>query len=115
MPAEIGDIISKALEKDRDARYERAIEMYRDIRRVLKGVETEELTVELSDFIMKMMREQVTNSEKLIEKVKILNVQEVVQNLGIKKVNCQDFIVGQTKKIYGRSSCYRSATSPISR
>ena len=99
IPVEIGDIISKALEKDRDNRYERAIEMYRDIRRVLKGVETDELSVELSDFILKMMRESIANSEKLIEKVKVLNVQEVLQTPGLKKINCQDFIVGQVKNI----------------
>ena len=99
IPAEIADIISKALEKDRDNRYERAIEMYRDIRRVLKGVETDELSVELSDFIMKMMRESVANSEKLIEQVKTLNVQEIQQNRAIRKVNCQDFIVGQVKNL----------------
>ena len=102
VPAEIGDIISKALEKDRDNRYERAIEMYRDIRRVLKGIETDELTVELSDFILKMMREAIANSEKLIEKVKVLNVQEVLQTPGMKKVSCQDFIVGQVKNIAGQ-------------
>lgn len=97
VPAELGDIISKALEKNRDNRYERAIEMYRDIRRVLKGIETDELSVELSDFILKIMRENVANSERLIEKVKTLNVQEVLQTQGIKKVTCQDFIVGQVK------------------
>ncbi len=99
VPVEIGDIISRALEKDRDARYERAIEMYRDIRRVLKGIETDELSVELSDFILKMMREAIAGSEKLIEKVKTLNVQEIVQVPGIKKVSCQDFIVGQVKNL----------------
>ena len=99
VPAEIGDIISKALEKDRDNRYDRAIEMYRDIRRVLKGVETDELSVELSDFILKMMRESVAGSEKLIEKVKTLTVQEVGQTPGIRKINCQDFIVGQSKNL----------------
>ena len=99
VPAEIGDIIAKALEKDRDNRYERAIEMYRDIRRVLKGVETDELSVELSEFILKMMRESVANSEKLIEKVKTLTVQDVGQTQGIRKITCQDFIVGQTKNL----------------
>ncbi|MBQ4178120.1 MAG: PEGA domain-containing protein, partial [Elusimicrobia bacterium] len=99
VPAEIGDIIAKALEKDRDNRYDRAIEMYRDIRRVLKGVETDELSVELSEFILKMMRESVANSEKLIEKVKTLNVQDVGQTQGIRKITCQDFIVGQTRNL----------------
>ena len=99
VPSEIADVISKALEKDRDNRYERAIEMYRDIRRVLKGVETDELSVELSDFIMRMMRDAVASSEKLIEKVKTLNVQEIQQNNAIRKVNCQDFIVGQVKNL----------------
>jgi hypothetical protein len=46
-----------------------------------------------------MMRESVANSEKLIEKVKTLNVQEIVQTPGIKKVSCQDFIVGQVKNL----------------
>lgn len=109
IPAEIADVISKALEKDRDNRYERAIEMYRDIRRVLKGVETDELAVELSDFIMKMMRESVANSEKLIEKVKSLNVQEIQQNNAIRKINCQDFIVGQVKNLSSQQ-----AGSPVS-
>ena len=94
-PPELGDIIAKALEKDRDARYERAIEMYRDIRRVLKGVETDELTVELSDFIFKMAKEALAKSEKLIENVKNLDIGEIEKNPKIFKVLCNDFIVGQ--------------------
>lgn len=94
-PPELGDIIAKALEKDRDARYERAIEMYRDIRRVLKGVETDELTVELSDFIFKMAKEALAKSEKLIENVKNLDIGEIEKNPKIYKVLCNDFIVGQ--------------------
>lgn len=95
IPPELGDIIAKALEKDRDARYERAIEMYRDIRRVLKGVETDELTVELSDFIFKMAKDALAKSEKLIENVKNLDIAEVEKNPKIYKVLCNDFIVGQ--------------------
>ncbi|MDD5101952.1 MAG: serine/threonine-protein kinase, partial [Endomicrobiaceae bacterium] len=96
MPAEIGDIIAKALEKDKDKRYDRAIEMYRDIRRVLKGVETDELTVELSDFILKIMRDVMLKSEKMIENVKNLNIQDIEKNNRIPKVRCNDFIVGQS-------------------
>ena len=92
---ELGDIISKALEKDRDSRYERAIEMYRDIRRVLKGVETDELTVELSDFIFKMSKDALAKSEKLIENVKNLDIGEIERNRKIYKITCNDFIVGQ--------------------
>ncbi len=95
IPPELGDIISKALEKDRDARYERAIEMYRDIRRVLKGVETDELTVELSDFVFKMCKDALAKSEKLIENVKNLDIGEIERNRKIYKVTCNDFIVGQ--------------------
>lgn len=96
MPSEIGDIIAKALEKDKDKRYDRAIEMYRDIRRVLKGVETDELTVELSDFILKIMRDVMLKSEKMIENVKNLNIQDIERNNRIPKVRCHDFIVGQS-------------------
>lgn len=95
IPAELGDIIARAVEKDRDARYERAIEMYRDIRRVLKGIETDELTVELSDFIFKMAKDALLKSEKLIENVKNLDIAEVERNPKIYKVLCNDFIVGQ--------------------
>ena len=95
IPPELGDIIAKALEKDRDARYERAIEMYRDIRRVLKGLETDELTVELSDFIFKMAKDALAKSEKLIENVKNLDIGEIEKNPKIFKVLCNDFIVGQ--------------------
>lgn len=111
VPPEIGDIIAKALEKDRDNRYERAIEMYRDIRRVLKGVETDELTVELSDFILKMMRDAMIKSEKLIENVKTLNVQEIEQNNKIQKIQCHDFIVGQHTSVPSPSAAYEQYKS----
>ncbi len=67
VPHEMFEVISKALEKDRNVRYEKAIEMYRDIRRILKGVDTDDLSIELSEFVVKIMKENVIKSEKLIE------------------------------------------------
>lgn len=92
----IGDVISKALEKNREDRYERAVEMYRDVRRILKGIDTEELLFELANFINRVMREDVVKSERFVEKVRTLNIQDIQQNTSIQKIACQDFIVGQT-------------------
>ncbi len=95
VPHEMFEVISKALEKDRNVRYEKAIEMYRDIRRVLKGVDTDDLSIELSEFVVKVMKENVIKSEKLVENVKSLTVAELERNSKIPKVQCVDFIVGQ--------------------
>lgn len=95
VPHEMFEVISKALEKDRNVRYEKAIEMYRDIRRILKGVDTDDLSIELSEFVVKIMKENVIKSEKLIENVKSLTVTELERNSKIPKIQCVDFIVGQ--------------------
>ncbi len=95
IPDEIGSIIAKALEKNREDRYEKAVEVNRDLRRVLKEIDTEELLSELSNFINSVMRESVVKSEKFIEKVKTLDIHEIQQNPSIQKIICQDFIVGQ--------------------
>lgn len=95
VPHEMFEVISKALEKDRNVRYEKAIEMYRDIRRILKGVDTDDLSIELSEFVVKIMKENVIKSEKLVENVKSLTVAELERSSKIPKIQCQDFIVGQ--------------------
>lgn len=101
VPHEMFEVISKALEKDRNVRYEKAIEMYRDIRRILKGVDTDDLSIELSEFVVKIMKENVIKSEKLVENVKSLTVAELERNSKIPKIQCQDFIVGQAPQIPG--------------
>ncbi|MBQ3833897.1 MAG: serine/threonine protein kinase [Elusimicrobia bacterium] len=99
VPGEIVDVIAKSLEKNRDDRYEKAIEMYRDIRRVLKGVETDELSAELAEFIDNTMKEYVVGSEKFIENVKALDIQDVKKNEFVRKITCTDFIAGQAKNV----------------
>ncbi|GAB1401410.1 hypothetical protein MASR1M68_03210 [Elusimicrobiota bacterium] len=101
VPHEMFEVISKALEKDRNVRYEKAIEMYRDIRRILKGVDTDDLSIELSEFVVKVMKENVIKSEKLVENVKSLTVVELERNSKIPKIQCQDFIVGQAPQTSG--------------
>lgn len=101
VPHEMFEVISKALEKDRNVRYEKAIEMYRDIRRILKGVDTDDLSIELSEFVVKIMKENVIKSEKLVENVKSLTVAELERNSKIPKIQCQDFIVGQAPQTSG--------------
>ncbi|MCL1972044.1 MAG: PEGA domain-containing protein [Endomicrobia bacterium] len=96
LPYEIGEILSKSLEKDRDTRYERAIEMYRDLRRLLKGVETEELAVDLASFLSRVMEKELKNSDETINLVKALDRQEIKNNTAIPRILCTDFIVGES-------------------
>lgn len=96
LPYEIGEILTKALEKDREIRYERAIEMYRDLRRLLKGVETEELAVDLATFISKVMEKELKASDNIVTLVKSLDRQEIKSNGAIPRILCSDFIVGDT-------------------
>lgn len=96
LPYEIGEILAKALEKDRDMRYERAIEMYRDLRRLLKGVETEELAVDLSSFLSRVMEKELKASDETVNLVKTLDRQEIKNNSAIPRILCADFIVGES-------------------
>jgi hypothetical protein len=95
LPYEIGEILSKTLEKDREMRYERAIEMYRDLRRLLKGVETEELAVDLASFISRVMEKELKASDETVNAVKALDRQEIKNNTAIPRILCSDFIVGE--------------------
>ncbi|MDR3256539.1 MAG: protein kinase [Endomicrobium sp.] len=97
-PSEIGDVIAKALEKNRDLRYERAIEMYRDLRKVLKGIETEELAVDMSSFVSKVMEQELNASIDVGNLVKLLDRQEIKTNNSIPKIICNDFIVGESSE-----------------
>lgn len=97
LPFELPGIIEKALEKDKEARYEKAIEMFRDLRRLLKGKETEELTENLSAFLSRMLPEERIAENEITEQVRGLNIQEIKNNYGIIKVTCKDFIVGETE------------------
>ena len=98
LPYEIGEILSKSLEKDRDMRYERAIEMYRDLRRLLKGVETEELAVDLASFLSRVMEKELKASDETVSLVKTLDRQEIKNNTAIPRILCTDFIVGESSE-----------------
>ena len=97
LPFELAGIIEKALEKDKESRYEKAIEMFRDLRRLLKGKETEELTENLSMFLARTMPEELAADNELGEQVKQLNMQEIKSTTGVWKITCKDFIVGETE------------------
>ena len=99
---EIADILSKALRKNREDRYERAIDMYKDVRRVLRTFDTEDLAVELSNFIAIAAKENITKSEKVVEAVKALNINDIQNDENVTKIQCKDFIVGQP--IIGKTS-----------
>ncbi|MDR2192658.1 MAG: PEGA domain-containing protein [Endomicrobium sp.] len=95
IPYEISEILSKSLEKDRELRYEKAIEMYRDLRRLLKGIEAEELAVDLSSFISKIMEKELSRSDNVTNLVKTLDRNDIKNNQNIPKILCNDFIVGE--------------------
>ena len=100
VPCEVGAVITKALEKNREDRYEKAVEMYRDIRRLLKGIDTEELLFVLSKFINTIMKEEFIKAEDFMVKVRNLDIQEIQKNNSILKITCQDFIVGQNNDYF---------------
>ena len=95
IPYEISEILTKSLEKDRELRYEKAIEMYRDLRRLLKGIEAEELAVDLASFISKVMEKEFSVSDSVTNLVKALDRNEIKNNPVVPKVLCNDFIVGE--------------------
>ena len=99
IPEDLVDIVVRALEKNKEDRYEKSIEMYRDIRRLLKLKETEDLTLELSSFITKIMTEQFNSEKESIKYVKQLNIQDIKAKTDIHNVYCKDFIMGETPKI----------------
>ena len=98
IPEDLVEIVVRALEKNKEDRYEKAVEMYRDIRRLLKLKETEDLTLELSSFITKIMTEQFNSEKESIKYVKQLNVQDIKAQADIHNVFCKDFIMGETQK-----------------
>jgi serine/threonine protein kinase len=94
LPFEVGEILKKALQRNRNARYERSIEMYRDLRRVLKGIENEELSVDLSYFVSKLMSKERERSMSVSELVKSLDKQKIINNPSTIRIKTSDFIVG---------------------
>jgi serine/threonine protein kinase len=90
---ELGDILTKALQRDRNARYERSIEMYRDLRRALKGIENEELILDLASFVSKVMSKEREESMSVAERVKSLDKQKIINNPSTVRVKTSDFIV----------------------
>ncbi|MDR2818053.1 MAG: protein kinase [Endomicrobium sp.] len=94
LPFELGDILTKALQRDRNARYERSIEMYRDLRRALKGIENEELILDLASFVSKVMSKEREESMSVAERVKSLDKQKIINNPSTVRVKTSDFIVG---------------------
>jgi serine/threonine protein kinase len=96
LPVEIGEILSKALQINKTERYERAIEMYRDLRRILKGVDEEDIISDFSSFVLKVMEKEFNDSVALSNFVKTIDSNVVNNDSSITKINASDFIAGQT-------------------
>ncbi|MDR0723979.1 MAG: serine/threonine protein kinase, partial [Endomicrobium sp.] len=96
LPIEIGEILSKALQIDKAERYERAIEMYRDLRRSLKGVVEEDIISDFSSFVLKIMEKEFNDSVALSNVVKTIDANVVNNDPSVIKINASDFIAGQT-------------------
>ncbi|MBN1823670.1 MAG: protein kinase [Endomicrobiales bacterium] len=94
IPDDLAIIVQKALEKDKELRYEKAIEMFRDLRRLLKGKETEELAQDLSVFIARNMNEEISKENEFAESIRQLNLTEIKGDPKVTKITCKDFIVG---------------------
>jgi serine/threonine protein kinase len=96
LPTEIGEILSKALQIDKTVRYERAIEMYRDLRRILKGIGEEDIISDFSSFILKIMEKEFNDSVTLSNFVKTIDMNMIKNDPSVIKINTTDFVAGQT-------------------
>jgi serine/threonine protein kinase len=94
IPFEIGEVLIKSLQRDKAARYERSIEMYRDLKKSLKGIENEEIILDFSSFISKVMSTECEQSINIAKLVKSLNIQHITDNPSTVKIKTSDFIVG---------------------
>ncbi|HBU69627.1 MAG TPA: hypothetical protein DEE98_04500 [Elusimicrobia bacterium] len=95
LPDELGEIIAKALKRDKTKRYQAALEMFRDLRRLLKFKETEELQSELSTFICNILVDEILVDNKLLDWVRQLNLQDIKMLPEVNKISCKDFIMGE--------------------
>ncbi|MDR3274975.1 MAG: hypothetical protein LBS81_03195 [Endomicrobium sp.] len=73
--------------------------MCRDLNKVLKYVEPEELAADLSLFISKAMEKELTASNNMANLVKSLDRQKIKSDNTITKITCSDFIIGETFKL----------------
>jgi serine/threonine protein kinase len=92
LPFEIAEILTRALQRNRDARYERSLDMYRDLRRVLKGIEDEEIVLDLASFVLKIMDKEHSESVHIANLAKSLDKKEIISNPLTIKVNANDFM-----------------------
>ncbi len=99
IPEGLLDVLGKALAKDREKRYQKAIEMFRDLRRLLRGRETEELTEDLATFMRVSLPEEVGRENESTNWVKQLTLQDAKNDGSILKLLCRDFIVGEKNDI----------------
>ncbi|MDR2437438.1 MAG: protein kinase [Endomicrobium sp.] len=94
IPFEIGEILIKSLQRDKATRYEHSIEMYRDLKKSLKGIENEEIILDFASFISKVMSTEYEQSINIAKLVKSLNIQQIIDNPSTVKIKTSDFIVG---------------------
>jgi len=99
VPDELVYIVVKALARDRDNRYEKAIEMFRDLRRLLKGKETEELTVDLSNYLSELLSGEIAAETQMLDTVKNLSLPDIKNDPSVRKVICKNFIVGESPAV----------------
>jgi serine/threonine protein kinase len=94
IPFEIGEVLTRSLQRDKIARYEHSIEMYRDLKKSLKGVESEEIILDLASFVSKVMSTEYEQSINIAELIKSLNTHQIINNPPTVKIKASDFIVG---------------------
>jgi eukaryotic-like serine/threonine-protein kinase len=95
LPPGLDEIVRKAVEKEKDKRYEKAIEMFRDLRRLLRGKETEELAFELTNFMNFVFAEEMAAENEQCDFVKKLGIKEIRTTYNVVNITCKDFIPGE--------------------
>ena len=94
VPVELVEIVKRALKKNKEERYSSALEMYRDLRALLKQQNTEDLKEEFATFVSTVLDKELEKERQGELFVQKVDVKSLSENKEIKKVTCYDFIPG---------------------
>ena len=124
VPNEILEVLEKALSTNKENRYQIALEMMRDMFRVIRGKYSEELMVDFATFLSKTVPDELSANISSMEAVTDIHLEEVVKDMSIRRVICKDFIpgasttelleqisIGKTEKTYRKEITIETAIS----
>jgi serine/threonine protein kinase len=89
IPEEIADMVAQALQRDPEKRYQSAMEMFGDVRRLLKWKDDEKLGFELSQCIVRNFSEELKTEETEQEQLREMTLKSFISKNTVEKRNAQ--------------------------